>query len=47
MTSSAWLLGEPLQSWKLGAAALVIGGLAINLYAGRLASLALRRPRSA
>jgi O-acetylserine/cysteine efflux transporter len=47
MTSSAWLLGEPLQSWKLGAAALVIGGLAINLYAGKLASLALRRPRSA
>jgi O-acetylserine/cysteine efflux transporter len=47
MTSSAWLLGEPLQSWKLGAAALVIGGLAINLYAGKLASFALRRPRSA
>lgn len=47
MASSAWLLGEPLQSWKLGAAALVIGGLAINLYAGRLASFALRRPRSA
>jgi O-acetylserine/cysteine efflux transporter len=36
MSASAWLLGEPLQGWKLLAAALVIGGLALNLYAGRL-----------
>lgn len=31
MGASAIVLGEPLQAWKLGAAALVIGGLAINL----------------
>lgn len=31
MTASALWLGEPLQAWKLGATALVIGGLAINL----------------
>jgi O-acetylserine/cysteine efflux transporter len=42
MSASAWLLGEPLQGWKLLAAALVIGGLALNLYAGKLASLVLR-----
>lgn len=47
MSASAWLLGEPLQSWKVAAAALVIGGLALNLYAGKLAALVLRRPRSA
>ncbi|RAK61486.1 EamA family transporter [Phenylobacterium hankyongense] len=30
MAASAVLLGEPLSSWKLTAAALVLGGLAIN-----------------
>jgi O-acetylserine/cysteine efflux transporter len=30
--SSALMLGEPLPLWKLGAAALVIGGLALNLW---------------
>lgn len=33
--ASAWLLSEALPIWKLGAAALVIGGLAINLLAPR------------
>ena len=42
MTSSAWVLHEPLQPWKLLAAVLVIGGLALNLYAGRLAALLQR-----
>jgi O-acetylserine/cysteine efflux transporter len=46
MSASAWLLGEPLQSWKLVAAALVIGGLALNLYAGTLVSLVLRRAKA-
>ncbi|MEJ6023771.1 EamA family transporter [Ramlibacter sp. PS4R-6] len=46
-SASAWLLGEPMQAWKLVAAALVIGGLALNLYAGRLASLISRRMASA
>jgi O-acetylserine/cysteine efflux transporter len=31
MGASTWLLGEPLPSWKLIAAALVMGGLAVNL----------------
>ena len=31
MGASALLLGEALPGWKLGAAALVIGGLAINV----------------
>jgi O-acetylserine/cysteine efflux transporter len=31
MGASAWWLGEALPAWKLGAAALVIGGLALNL----------------
>ena len=49
--ASAWLLSEALPIWKLGAAALVIGGLAINLLwptsqagAGPLPS-GLRSPR--
>jgi O-acetylserine/cysteine efflux transporter len=46
IASSAWLLGEPLQGWKLAAAALVIGGLALNLYGGPLVSLVLRRARA-
>jgi O-acetylserine/cysteine efflux transporter len=32
MGASAWWLGEPLPGWKLLAAALVMGGLAINLF---------------
>ncbi len=31
MGASSWLLGEPLPAWKLVAAALVMGGLAVNL----------------
>jgi len=31
MGASAWWLGEPLPFWKLGAAALVLAGLALNL----------------
>lgn len=31
MASSALLLGEPLPGWKLGAAALVMAGLALNV----------------
>jgi O-acetylserine/cysteine efflux transporter len=31
MASSALFLGEPLQGWKIGAAALVLSGLALNL----------------
>jgi O-acetylserine/cysteine efflux transporter len=36
MLSAAWLLAEPLPAWKITAALLVLGGLALNLYAGRL-----------
>lgn len=35
MGASALLLGEPLQAWKLAAAALVMGGLAINVLGAR------------
>jgi O-acetylserine/cysteine efflux transporter len=35
MAASALWLGEGLPAWKLGAAALVLGGLAINLFAAR------------
>lgn len=35
MGASALLLGEPLQAWKLGAAALVISGLAVNVLGPR------------
>jgi len=36
MGSSALLLGEPLQAWKLGAAALVMGGLVVNVLGARM-----------
>ena len=36
MGASALWLGEPLQAWKLVAAALVIGGLVLNLLVPRL-----------
>jgi len=42
MGASALLLGEPLPGWKLAAAALVMGGLALNLLWPRL-NAALRR----
>ena len=41
LAASALALGEPLPPWKLAAAALVIGGLALNT----LPSLSLRRDR--
>ncbi len=34
MSASAVLLGEPLPDWKLIAAAMVIGGLAVNILGG-------------
>ncbi|MCA3740485.1 EamA family transporter [Phenylobacterium sp.] len=42
LTASALALGEPLPPWKLGAAALVIGGLALNT----LPAFRLRRDRT-
>jgi O-acetylserine/cysteine efflux transporter len=36
MLSAALVLGEPLQWWKLAAGVLVLGGLALNLFGGRL-----------
>jgi len=36
MTSSVLVLGEPLESWKIYAAILVIGGLCINLFGPRI-----------
>jgi O-acetylserine/cysteine efflux transporter len=35
MGTSALVLAEPLPLWKLAAAALVIGGLALNIIASR------------
>jgi O-acetylserine/cysteine efflux transporter len=32
MGAAALWLGEPLPVWKLAAAALIIGGLAVNLF---------------
>lgn len=37
MAAAAWWLGEALPAWKLGAAALVLAGLAINTYGPRRA----------
>lgn len=37
MAASAWWLGEGLPAWKLGAAALVLAGLAVNLFGPRRA----------
>ena len=37
MGTAAWILAEPLPLWKLEAAALVIGGLALNLLWPRVA----------
>lgn len=41
MGASAVLLGEPLTSWKLTAAVLVLGGLALNLLGPRFARPAI------
>ncbi len=43
LSTSALVMDEPLQSWKLVAAALVLGGLALNLAWPRL-RLAMTRP---
>jgi O-acetylserine/cysteine efflux transporter len=37
MTASAVLLGEPMQDWKLLAAALVMSGLALGILWPRIA----------
>lgn len=37
MACAVWLLGEPLSWWKLAGAALVLGGLALNVMAYRRA----------
>jgi len=37
MAAAAWWLGEGLPAWKLSAAALVLAGLAINIYGPRRA----------
>ncbi|MBX3598669.1 MAG: EamA family transporter [Rhizobiaceae bacterium] len=39
---SSVLLGEPMQPWKLAAAALVIAGLVINLFGARFSRLLTR-----
>ena len=44
MASSAWWLSEPLPGWKLAAAALVLGGLALNLLWPRLRAAWGRNP---
>lgn len=36
MGAAAWWLHEPLPGWKITAAALIIGGLAVNLFGPRL-----------
>ncbi len=36
MGAAAWWLGEPLPAWKLAAAALIVGGLAVNIAGPRL-----------
>jgi O-acetylserine/cysteine efflux transporter len=32
MSTSALVLGEGLETWKLAAAGLVLGGLALNIF---------------
>jgi O-acetylserine/cysteine efflux transporter len=36
MSASALVLGEPMQSWKMAAAGLVLAGLAVNVFWPRL-----------
>ncbi|WP_420474111.1 EamA family transporter [Noviherbaspirillum sp. ST9] len=38
MLSAAWVLGEPLQWWKIAAGMLVLTGLALNQFGARLIS---------
>jgi O-acetylserine/cysteine efflux transporter len=40
MVSAAIVLGEPLQWWKVAAGALVLGGLALSQFGGRLWAMA-------
>lgn len=42
MSSSAWLLAEPLPAWKIAAASLVLIGLAANAYASSRAPSAFQ-----
>lgn len=44
MGASAWLLGEPLQDWKLIAAALVMSGLALGMLWLRLSARFIGEP---
>ena len=44
MASAALWLGEPLPAWKLAAAALVLAGLALNLWGGRWVNASLKSP---
>jgi O-acetylserine/cysteine efflux transporter len=44
MSAAALVMGEPLQRWKLGAAALVMTGLAVNLLWPRLRPGLVRLP---
>lgn len=45
MTMSAWLMAEPLPSWKILAAALVLSGLALNVLWPRLSAWRADRAR--
>ena len=45
--SAALWLDEPLPTWKLGAAALVLAGLALNLFGPRLSGYAAKARRAA
>ena len=36
MAASSLVLGEPLYAWKLAAAGLIVAGLSINMFGGRL-----------
>jgi O-acetylserine/cysteine efflux transporter len=40
MASTAVVLGEPLEWWKIAAGALVLGGLALNQFGGRIWAMA-------
>ena len=40
-SSSALILGEGMQGWKMGAGFLIVSGLVINLYGGKLFALFL------
>lgn len=42
MISSALVLGEPLQWWKIAAGLLVLSGLALNQFGARIRTFALR-----